>query len=66
VSSGVRVKTGSNGVRHRAEQWCPTPRGVEFFSSRKQAEDALRQVLADEPDFEGALEVVEVDLSGAT
>jgi hypothetical protein len=38
---------------------------VEFFPTRKQAEEALRQVLADEPDFEGMLDVVEIDLSGA-
>lgn len=38
---------------------------IELFPSREQAEDTLRQVLADDPDFEWALEVIEVDLSGA-
>ncbi len=38
---------------------------IEMFASREQAEDALRQVLADEPSFQGVLGVVEVDLSGA-
>jgi hypothetical protein len=36
-----------------------------MFPSRELAEEALRQVLADETDFEGVLHIVEVDLSGA-
>jgi hypothetical protein len=39
---------------------------IEFFPSREQAEDALRQIVDDEPYFEGVLDVVEVDLLGAT
>jgi hypothetical protein len=36
---------------------------VEFFPSRARAEDTLHQVLADEPDFESILHIVEVDLA---
>jgi hypothetical protein len=36
---------------------------IEFFPTRGLAEQAMREVIADEPDFEGTLEVVEIDLS---
>jgi hypothetical protein len=36
---------------------------VEFYLSREEAEAALRGVLTDEPDWEGEIRVVEVDLA---
>jgi hypothetical protein len=38
---------------------------IEFYSSREEADEALREVLADEPEWEGELgiEVVELGLS---
>ncbi len=33
---------------------------IEFYGSREQAERALDEVLRDEPDWEGMLEVVKV------
>ncbi len=35
---------------------------VEFFGSREDAEEAPRQVLTDEPDWDGEVAVVEVEL----
>ncbi len=35
---------------------------VEFYLTREQAEEALREVLADEPDWAGILEIVEVEI----
>ena len=35
---------------------------IEFYPSREEAEETLRQVLEDEPAFENILEVVTVDL----
>jgi hypothetical protein len=37
---------------------------VDLYSSREAAEDALRQVLADEPEFAELLSIAPVDLSG--
>lgn len=37
---------------------------VEFFTTRVQAEQAMREVIADELHFETELTVVEIDLSG--
>lgn len=38
---------------------------IEFYSSREEAEDALRDVLTDEPGWEGllAVEIVEFPVS---
>jgi hypothetical protein len=36
---------------------------VEFFASRDEAAEALRQVLADEPDWADDLEVIAVELA---
>jgi hypothetical protein len=38
---------------------------VELFPTREQAEDALAQVLADEPDWTDSLSIIRLDLSGA-
>lgn len=38
---------------------------IEFFPSRELAAKAMSEVIADEPDFEAVLEIVEIDLSGA-
>jgi hypothetical protein len=35
---------------------------VEFYASREQAEEALRDVLRDEPDWKRFIRVAEVDL----
>jgi hypothetical protein len=35
---------------------------IEFYSSREEAEEALRGVLTDEPQWEGELGVVVVEL----
>jgi hypothetical protein len=35
---------------------------IEFYLSREEAEKALREVLADEPEWEGELGVVAVEL----
>jgi hypothetical protein len=37
---------------------------VELFPSREQAEEALAQVLADEPDWSELLSIVRLDFSG--
>jgi hypothetical protein len=37
---------------------------IEMYASREHAIHALAQVLADEPDLDAVLEIVEVDLSG--
>jgi hypothetical protein len=37
---------------------------VEFFASRDEADEALQQVLVDEPEWRGELGVVEVELGG--
>jgi hypothetical protein len=37
---------------------------VDLFASRATAEDALRQVLADEPEFEELLSIEPLDFSG--
>ena len=39
---------------------------VEFYLTREKAEAALRDVLSDEPDWEGEISVVEVDLAEAS
>jgi hypothetical protein len=39
---------------------------VEFFASREEAEKALRDVLADEPDWDRQISVVEIDLGKAS
>jgi hypothetical protein len=36
---------------------------IEFYSSQQEAEQALRDVLADEPEWQGELGVVAVELS---
>lgn len=36
---------------------------IEFYSSQEEAEQALRDVLADEPEWQGELGVVAVELS---
>lgn len=38
---------------------------VELFPTREQADEALAQVLADEPNWVGVVSVVTIDLSGA-
>ncbi len=35
---------------------------IDFFPSREEAEESLKQVLQDEPGWAGVLEVVEVEL----
>jgi len=35
---------------------------IEFYASAEEAEQTLKLVLADEPDWAGMLEVVEIDL----
>ena len=35
---------------------------VDFFSTREEAERTLEQILADEPSWQGSLEVVSVEL----
>jgi hypothetical protein len=37
---------------------------VELFSNREQAEEALAQVLVDEPDWSEWLSIVRLDFSG--
>ena len=39
---------------------------IEFYSSREEAEEALRDVLTDEPEWEGELGVVAVELGETT
>ena len=39
---------------------------IEFYSSRKEAEQALKEVLADEPEWEGQLGVEVVALPVST
>jgi hypothetical protein len=39
---------------------------IGFFATRELAEQAMSEVIADEPEFETVLEVVEVDLSGSS
>lgn len=36
----------------------------EFFLTREEAEECLREVLADEPEWAGTVGIVSVDLSG--
>jgi hypothetical protein len=38
----------------------------EFFASREEAEEALRDVLTDEPDWKGIIGVAEIDLGSAS
>jgi hypothetical protein len=39
---------------------------IEFFVSREKAEEALRDVLADEPGWRGIVGIAEVDLGSAS
>jgi hypothetical protein len=36
---------------------------IEFYSTQREAEQALREVLVDEPEWEGELSVVVVELA---
>jgi hypothetical protein len=39
---------------------------IDFYATREEAEETLRQVLGDEPGWAGLLEVVEVELGSAS
>jgi len=39
---------------------------IDFYASRGQAEETLKQVLEDEPGWASVLEVVEVELGSAS
>jgi hypothetical protein len=39
---------------------------IDFYATRKQAEETLKQVLEDEPGWADVLEVVEIELGSAS
>jgi hypothetical protein len=39
---------------------------IEFFASREEAEEALRDVLVDEPEWRGIVDIAEIDLGSAS
>jgi hypothetical protein len=39
---------------------------IEFYASREEAEQALRDVLTDEPEWQGILGITEIDIGFET
>jgi hypothetical protein len=59
VGSGVR----SSGQKLYGLVSDESQRAVEWFTDAEEAEDALRGVLADEPDWRGVVRIAEFELT---